>query len=261
MTIKGEAIPGEVVVSPDPLARAKRVSRKGRPYAAALVVVLAVVGSVFRHYLSWGDFPTWIMAVTTLLAFLAAAFAGLVAYDLLQIEAGRDLKAAEERTRTDAERREAAKERDAARRAADVERAAQRDAARRAQASKVTAWFAQYDPVAAGYPGSPSLESNLVTWGGAVRNASDLPVFDVRIFYFRVNDRRDGSPWTADQVYASADIIRVIPPGQTRNEELPQRVREQYQGCNDQLYVVSVEFTDADGARWYRNERAALEPR
>jgi hypothetical protein len=145
--------------------------------------------------------------------------------------------------------------------AADVERAAQREAARRAQASKVTAWFAQYDPVAARYPGGPSLESNLLTWGGAVRNASDLPVFDVRIFYFRVNDRRDGSPWTADQVYASVDIIRVIPPGQTRNEELPQRVRGQYQDCDDQLYVVGVEFTDADGARWYRNERAALEAR
>jgi protein-S-isoprenylcysteine O-methyltransferase Ste14 len=63
------------VVSPDPLARARRVSRKGWPYATALVVVLAVVGSVFRHHLSWGDFPTWIAGITTLLAFLAAAFA------------------------------------------------------------------------------------------------------------------------------------------------------------------------------------------
>jgi hypothetical protein len=31
--------------------------------------------------------------------------------------------------------------------------------------------------------------------------------------------------------------------------------------CNDQLYLVGIEFTDASGERWYRDERAALRPR
>jgi hypothetical protein len=51
-----QAIPGEVVISPDPLALAKHVTRRAWPYAAALVVVLAVLGIVFRHSLSWGDY-------------------------------------------------------------------------------------------------------------------------------------------------------------------------------------------------------------
>jgi hypothetical protein len=61
---------------------------------------------------------------------IAADFAGLVAYDLLKIEAARDLAASQERLHaTDDCRR------------AEEERAAQREADRRAQASKVTAWF------------------------------------------------------------------------------------------------------------------------
>jgi len=268
--VKVEAIPGEVVVSPDPLARAKRVARKGWPYAAALVVLLAAAGGLFRHDLDWGDFPTWAMAVTTLLALLAAAFAGLVAYDVLQIEVARDLKASDERLQAAADRRQAAndrleaqKEREEARRAANDERAAQREADRRAQASKVTAWFAFYHRAT----GEPILGDQVVvpigtaTWGGVVRNAYELPIFDVRLFYFRVIDQHDGSPWTTENVYASTDRMRVVPPHQTRSQELPARVRDRWQDCNDEVYVVGVEFTDANGARWYRNERAVLEPR
>jgi hypothetical protein len=73
--VQAEAVPGEAVRSPDPLALASRVGR--------LVAVLVVLGIVFRHSLGWGDVATWVVAITTLLAFLAAAFAGLVAYDLL----------------------------------------------------------------------------------------------------------------------------------------------------------------------------------
>jgi hypothetical protein len=267
--LKLQAPPSDVVASPDPLARAKFVVRTVWPYVAAVVVVLAAIGSVFRHQLQWGDFPTWVMAITTLLAFVAAAFAGLVAYDLLLIETGRDLKAAEERTRADADRREAARRREAAetereqaRLAVAKEQAAQREADRRAQARRVTAWFAYYykatgDPA----PLAVGLPLGSAAWGGVVKNASDLPIFDVRLFYFRVNDPRDGSPWTTAQVYASVDIIRVVPADQARAQELPARVSDLYEGCNDDVYVVGIEFTDADGVRWYRNERAVLEPR
>ena len=218
-----------------------------------LFVVLVVLGILFRHHLSWGDAPTWLLAITTLLAFLAAAFAGLVAYDLLKVESVRDIRAAEERSLAAANRRQAA-----------AERAAQRDADLRAQASKVTAWFNFFEVVRPVPQGTFVRDPKALvdaTWGGTVRNASELPIFDVRIFYYWVNDRRDGSPWTTEQRYVSIDIIRVIPPGQARNQELPERVRNQSQECNDQVYVVGIEFTDADGHRWFRNERAALEPR
>ena len=270
MNIETEAIQDEPVVSPDPFAHAKRLLRKRWPYAAAPALVLIVLGIVFRHHLNWGDVPTWILAATTLLALLAAAFAGVVAYSLLKIEAGRDLKAAEERKQAYVDRTEAAIERarveadrDAARLAADVEQAAQREAAQRAQARGITSWFAYFPLSVHGTPVrevAPTAKQPF-TWGGAVRNASELPIFDVRLFYFRVNDPRDGSRWTAIQVYDSVDIIRVVPPGQTRNEVLPDRVRGQYEDCNDQVYVVGIEFTDANGVRWYRDERGTLEER
>lgn len=244
---KSEAPPGEVVISPDPPALAKKFAGRAWPYAAGLVVILAVIGAVFRHQLSWGDFPTWVVAITTLLAFLAAAFAGLVAYDLLMVENKRDLDAAQERLLAAAERK----------RLAD-ERTAQREADRRAQASQVTTWFAFYEPADPDYP---TMAGGPPTWGAAVRNASDLPIFDVRVFFYWVNDPRDGNPWTAEQRYASVDRILVIPPGQTRDSELPERVSSMAKECNDRVYLVGIEFTDANGHRWSRNERAVLEPR
>ena len=42
---------------------------------------------------------------------------------------------------------------------------------------------------------------------------------------------------------------------------LPDQVRTQYKDCDDQVYVVGIEFTDANGVRWYRDERGALKER
>jgi hypothetical protein len=237
MTVRVQAIPGEVVVSPDPLARAKHVARKTWPYAAGVVVVLVVLGIVFRHSLSWGDAPTWVLAITTMLAFLAAAFAGLVAYDLVKIENARDLKAADERLL-------AADERERARQ----ERAAQREADRRAQANQVAAWFDYYME-----PAMPSYR-----WGAAIRNASELPILDLRVFFYWVNDAGDGSSWTTSLRFASIERIRVVPPGRTRHLDLPQQICAQADECNDQVYLVGIEFTDAKGIRWIRDERGAL---
>ena len=254
MSTQPEALPGEAEISPDPRARVKAIfTRKVQVVIYVVVALLVAAGIVFRHHLSWGDVPTWILASTTLLAFLAAAFAGLVAYDLLRVENQRDIKAAEERSQTAAERRQA-----------DQERAAQRGADRRAQASKVTAWFNFFEVIRPAPADAAVVDpATLIdaTWGGTVQNASDLPIFDVRIFYYWVNDPRDGSPWTTEQRYASVDIIRVIPPGQPRNQELPAHIRNQSEECNDKVYLVGIEFTDANGRRWFRNERAALELR
>lgn len=95
---------------PDPLTRARAITRRTWRYGAALAVVLVVLGAVFRHQLSWGDVATWVLAVTTLLALVAAGFAALVAYDVLKVELRRDLLAADERqlAREDRERAERA---------------------------------------------------------------------------------------------------------------------------------------------------------
>jgi hypothetical protein len=226
------------VVSPNPLALAKRTVRKAWCWAVAPAVILVVLGVIFRHSLNWGDVATWVLAITTLLAFLAAVFAGRVAYDLLKVETARDLKAAEERGLAANDRRRA-----------EDERAAQREADRRSQASNVTAWFDFYSV----FGGD--------TWGATVQNASELPVFDVRVFFFWVNDPGEGRPWTTEQRYASERPFRVIPPGQFRRYDLPSRVREMAKECNDRVYLVGIEFTDANGNHWWRDARAALHDR
>jgi hypothetical protein len=89
--------PREPAPPPSPLTRATQTARKAAPPAASLAVILIVLGIVFRHSVHWGDIPTWTLATSTLLAFLAAGFAGLVGYELLKIEAARDRQAAHER--------------------------------------------------------------------------------------------------------------------------------------------------------------------
>ena len=39
---------------------------------------------------------------------------------------------------------------------------------------------------------------------------------------------------------------------------MPDRVRDMADECSDQVYLVGIEFTDANGTRWMRDERAAL---
>jgi hypothetical protein len=98
MIERAEDHPGEPTTPPDPLARAKNTIRRAQWPAGGLILLLVALGIVFRHTEQWGDIATWVLAVTTLLAFLAATFAGLVAYDLLKIESSRDQRAAQERT-------------------------------------------------------------------------------------------------------------------------------------------------------------------
>jgi hypothetical protein len=83
--------------APDPLRTVRAVARAGWPLACLTAVVLGALGFAFRRTESRGDVPTWVLAVTTLLAFIAAAFAALVTYELLRLEGERDLKAARDR--------------------------------------------------------------------------------------------------------------------------------------------------------------------
>jgi len=245
------------VVSPNPAARTMIIIRRFRWYAGGSLAVLVVLGILLRHKWSWGDFPTWILALTTLGAFLAAAFAGLVAYDLLTVENTRDLQASAERAFADKERERTEREREESRAVAAREQAAQREDAERAQASKVTAWFDDHQvgimPAVVSMPPEPMYD-----WAAKVRNASDLPVFDVRVFFYWVDDPRDGRPWTTQERYASVERLRVIPPEQTRHLILPQTVLPTGEKINRDSYLVAIEFTDANGVRWRRDERARL---
>lgn len=53
----------------------------------------------------------------------------------------------------------------------------------------------------------------------------------------------------------------MIPPGGERFLELPARVKNMASVCDDKVYVVGIEFIDANGQRWWRDERGALHDR
>jgi len=52
--------------------------------------------------------------------------------------------------------------------------------------------------------------------------------------------------------------IRVIPPRHDKFVEIPATVKKMIRECSDEIYVVSIEFTDAAGNRWERDARGAL---
>jgi hypothetical protein len=124
------------------------------------------------------------------------------------------------------------------------ERVAEKE--RRSQAEKVTAWFA---------------EDRHAIWGARIRNASDLPVLDVRTFFHYIHETQPGGEWAPVMRGATIERIRVLPPQSDRFIEIPGQVRNQIREVSDQIYVVSIEFTDAAGNRWERDPRGALNAR
>jgi hypothetical protein len=124
----------------------------------------------------------------------------------------------------------------------------------RAQASQVTAWFAlDWDP---------SIDS--APWRALIRNASADPVFDVRVFFHRLQ-RVTGGEWvlTAAGGPSPYRTAPVLPPAAERRVDMPAAVRAMFgdHSVTDLNCVVSIEFTDAAGNRWERDPRGALNPR
>lgn len=204
---------------------------------AAVALVLAVVGAsiVFRHAWRWGDFPSWITAITTTLVFAAAAVATRVAYRLYKVESGRDLAAAEDR-------RLAAEDR----KRAEDERAERREADRRTQANKVAGWLDSRESTRGG--------GRMREQGAFIRNASDLPILDVKVAFYFAPDPGAGQPWEPTYHGEPAGQLRVIPPGVDRFIAIPEQTRN----LVDEVYVVGIEFSDAAGNRWERDGRGAL---
>jgi hypothetical protein len=220
------------VSDPDPRALAGKALRRSWPYAAGAAVVLIVVGAVFGGSGNWGNVPTWVLAITALLAFIAAAFAALVTYELLRIESRRDQVAAEERRQRD-------------------------DAERRAQASRVAAWYGRWSSVVKG-PGMAADHREWVRWGAIISNVSDLPVYNVRVSFCVAVDPSAALTWRHGERYLGA--LRLVPPGE-EHVEMPDHIRGDGDASqNEPTWLVAIEFTDASGARWLRDPRGRLEP-
>jgi outer membrane murein-binding lipoprotein Lpp len=131
------------------------------------------------------------------------------------------------------------------------ERKRQAEAERRAQAAMVAAWFAVV-PDSRG----PSVSQ----WGAMLRNASHLPVYDVSVSFYFVEEPIRGLGWTPVARGSSTESIRLLPPQTERHVAMPDDLARQIPGFNATTYVVGITFTDAAGNRWERNPRGALNP-
>jgi hypothetical protein len=220
------------VAALDPPALARKALRRSWPYAAGAAVVLIVAGAVFGGRGSWGNVPTWVLAVAMLLAFVAAAFAAVVTCELLRIQSRRDAIAAEERSQL-----------------AEVQR--------RAQASRVGAWYGRWSSVVKG-PGMAADPREWTRWGAIVSNASGLPVYNVRISFCVAVDTSAELTWQHGERYLGA--LRLVPPGE-EHVEMPDHLRAEGEASGDEpTWLVAIEFTDASGSRWLRDPRGRLEP-
>jgi hypothetical protein len=123
--------------------------------------------------------------------------------------------------------------------------------------NKVAAWFGVGEVVIP-VPGNPGGNLAMV-WGTHIRNASELPIVDVRVSFFFVADPGNWQPWELRDEISPPNRTRVIPPGVTRSVEFPKNVRAAYGTIDQEAFVVSIEFSDAAGNRWKRDGRGMLE--
>jgi arabinogalactan oligomer/maltooligosaccharide transport system substrate-binding protein len=165
----------------------------------------------------WGDAPTWLGVVL-------AAVGGFVALRLYVREADRDERAAEER------------------RARDLE-------ARRAQAALISAW---YDIQEQEYRSNLDGEMRYTyRWGAYLRNASELPVYEVKIDFYAVVEGIERP--------AGTESRRVVPPGLIF-VQTPWDLATFPQESTMDSYVVSITFRDTAGQRWTRDTNGQLLP-
>lgn len=216
----------------------------------ALVGLMAAIGvwlrlaGLLRTASQMGAYGSIVQAVASVFAVVAASVAGIAAYDLFKIESKRDRLAEEERKQAAADRQAAALE------------------ARRAQASKITTWWALHQTEShvriVKTPSGGTFVGPWV-WGSYVRNTSELPVYDVRTLFYLVNDQPDGT-WTVSDQGSTPEPIRVLPGEDIVLVAVPREVSNMApQKINANTFVTGVEFRDAAGVRWSRNAYGELE--
>jgi hypothetical protein len=160
----------------------------------------------------WGDVPTWVGSVSATFALLGAFMAVWQATKVYKLERARD-----EETR--------------------LERVDRERTDRRKQAARVSAWLDQV---------RSQRSETLPIYAFAVRNASDLPVYDVRLSTSMV---------TEQSVMAEAeDHILVLPPSDSPRL-VP--ILDCKEGSSPASGVL-LRFTDAAGVRWERNMMGVL---
>ena len=232
VTGRSEALPGQAGHRP--------IRRR---LALALAVLILIAGGIFyRHSWNWGDFPTWILAAGAIVTVYYArrafreqseelAVLRRLAWDQTQVLTlqAKELRASLRQRQAEAENQ------------------------RRAQANKVTAWFGSRDRDA------PGLAIAGLDWGAVVRNGSDLPILNVRVFFYSINATSPAAvAWEPVLRGGPPERIRVIPPESDRFVEIPDEIRDDE--CNHRTYAVSIEFSDTAGVYWERTARGALEP-
>jgi hypothetical protein len=184
------------IAAPDLRALARKALRRVWPYAGGTAVVLIAAGAVFGGRGSWGNVPTWVLAVTMLLALVAAAFAALAAYELLRAESRRHAVMVEEQRQRE-------------------------EAQRRAQASRVAAWYGRWSSVVKG-PGMTADHREWLRYGAIISNASDLPVYNVRVSLCVAADPSAWLTWRQGVRFRGRAASRAARPGARRDARPPQ---------------------------------------
>jgi hypothetical protein len=133
-----------------------------------------------------------------------------------------------------------------------AERKRQEEDHRRAQASKVAAWFTCKDEAFG--------EHTLRSWGALIRNDSDLPILAVRVFFHFIQEE-PGGDWQPINRGGPVERVRLVPPHHDEFIEIPKQISRMIDEIGENVYAVSIEFTDAAGNKWERDPRGALLPR
>ena len=178
----------------------------------------------------WGDVPTWLSSVATILALLFAGLAALVAQRVYRIESDRDRVNEEARLQQEA-------------------------FLRRTQAALVSAWWG-WQPV----DGSDAGTRPAGRWGALVRNASETPVYQASLTVLDIHDpdvseRFDLAivPPATDPTFLPSGLAR--PPGTAPATGAREPVPD---GQHAADYRVEVTFTDSAGVRWIRDQQGRL---
>jgi hypothetical protein len=133
-----------------------------------------------------------------------------------------------------------------------------------AEAARLDRWRAQAGLVCAWPVSERETFEKIITRGvvgAAVRNASEVPVYDVEIVY-----RDPDAAWTARK------RVRMVPPGpvaevyagfdedETDGEPLPERINSDgtIRLAPSADMRLELRFTDAQGRRWVRHDTGVL---
>jgi hypothetical protein len=186
------------------------------------------MGRIFAET-SWGDVPSWVTAVATVLALIAASYAAWRTGKIVNIELGRD-------------------------------RDRERDEERR-QASQVAAWAAEsvHDPV-----GGTSVFSQftMMSVSGYVVNGSSQPIFNVHVGWF-VDDEQIHEtnvavlPPGGVETWEMPDEVISRFDGETSDQGTRPLRRfleaELLSSMTAERLRLQVGFDDSHGRRWSRD--------